>query len=53
MSPRELRQAVFSKLAQGAFEEAIPDLEMLIEMLGESKTPSVQAGMEMIYYNLG
>jgi len=45
--------AVFSKLAQGAFEEAIPDLEMLIEMLGKSTTPSVVAGMEMIYYNLG
>lgn len=53
LTPRELRQAVFSKLAQGAFEEAIPDLEMLIEMLGDSTTPSVQAGMEMIYYNLG
>jgi TolA-binding protein len=53
VTPRELRLAVFSKLAQGAFEEAIPDLEMLIEMLGDSTTPAVVAGMEMIYYNLG
>ncbi|MBT3295525.1 MAG: tetratricopeptide repeat protein [Verrucomicrobia bacterium] len=53
LSPREIRTAVLSKLGQGAFEEAIPDLMMLIEMLGDSSNSSVQAGMEMIYYNLG
>ncbi|MDP6810607.1 MAG: tetratricopeptide repeat protein [Kiritimatiellia bacterium] len=53
MTPRELRQSVFKKLAQGAFEEVIPDLEMLIDMLGDSKNTSVKAGMEMIYFNLG
>ncbi|NQU38466.1 MAG: tetratricopeptide repeat protein [Lentisphaerae bacterium] len=53
LTPRELRTSAFSKLASGAYPEAIPDLEMLIEMLKDSSTPSVQAGLEMVYYNLG
>ncbi|MGQ9663065.1 MAG: tetratricopeptide repeat protein [Kiritimatiellia bacterium] len=51
-TPRELHQRAQSKLAQGAYGDAIPDLENLIQLLGTSEVPSVKAQMEMVYYNL-
>lgn len=53
MSPRELRQSAQLKMARGAFIDAIPDLQQLIEYLGDSKRTAVIASLEIIYFNLG
>ena len=52
-TPRELREQANLKLARGEFMDAIPDLQQLIEWLGDSETPRIQASMEMVYYQLG
>jgi len=51
-SPRELRQSANTKLAQGAFVDAVPDLEQLIAYLGQSKDARIVASMESVFYNL-
>jgi tetratricopeptide (TPR) repeat protein len=50
---RETRMAAQAALTQGAFAEAIPLLEQLIEWLGSSTAPAIQAELEMVHYNLG
>jgi tetratricopeptide (TPR) repeat protein len=52
-TPRELRQAANEKLRVGDFMGAIPDLQQLIEYLGNSDDKRVQQSMETIFYNLG
>jgi TolA-binding protein len=51
-TPRELRQNANNKLAKGAFEDAISDLEQLIQYLGESKDDRIKASMDAVFYNL-
>ena len=50
---RELRQAANEKLRVGDFMGAIPDLQQLIEYMGESTDDRVIRSMEPIFYNLG
>ena len=50
---RELRQSAFKKFAQGEFESAIPDLQILIDTLKGAKNSQILAEMEVLYYNLG
>lgn len=50
---REIRESANAKLAQGAYGEAIGDLQALIEILGPSKRSDVRAGLEHIYFSLG
>lgn len=51
-TPRELRQSANTKLARGAFVDAIADLEQLIAYLGETKDPRIKSSMESVFYNL-
>jgi tetratricopeptide (TPR) repeat protein len=51
-TPRELRQSANTKLARGAFVDAIPDLEQLVSYLGDSNEPRIKASMESVFYNL-
>jgi len=51
-TPRELRQEANTKLARGAFVDAIPDLQQLIQYLGESKDARIKSAMESVFYNL-
>ena len=50
---RETRQAAQAALTQGAFGEAIPLLEQLIDWLKTSTAPAVIAELESVHYNLG
>ena len=50
---RETRQAAQAALTQGAFGEAIPLLEQLIDWLKTSTAPAVVAELESVHYNLG
>ena len=50
---RETRQAAQAALTQGAFGDAIPLLEQLVEWLKSSTAPSIIAELESIQYNLG
>ena len=52
-SPRELRELANLKLARGEFMDAIPDLQQLLEMLGDSTEPRIINSMEMVFYQLG
>ncbi|MDI6775086.1 MAG: tetratricopeptide repeat protein [Verrucomicrobiota bacterium] len=52
-SVNELRQSATMKLARGAFDGAIPDLQKLVELIGDSKDPRIRASMEMVFYELG
>lgn len=51
-TPRELRQSANTKLARGAYLDAISDLEQLIIYLGESKDDRIKASMDPIFYHL-
>ncbi len=51
-SPRELRELANLKLARGEFMGAIPDLQQLVDMLGESSNPRIINSLEMVYYQL-
>jgi len=53
LSPRELQTEANEKLARGDFLDAIPYLQQLILLLGESEKSHIVAAMEMVYYNLG
>lgn len=52
-TPKELHMKAGVALDQGDYEAAIPALSALIQMLGDSKTPAVVSGLEMVYFNLG
>lgn len=52
-TPREVRERAIQKLAGGDFAGAIPELELLIDMLGKSDRGLVVGSLEYIYYNLG
>jgi len=51
-TPRELREEAGRAMAMGDYMAAIPPLQELIALLGESKTPDVVNSMDMVYYNL-
>jgi len=50
---REMRESANAKLAQGAYAEAIGDLEGLIAVLGESTRDDIKSGLEHVYFSLG
>lgn len=50
---REIRESANAKLAQGAFADAIGDLQALVDILGTSPRDDVKAGLEHIYFSLG
>jgi tetratricopeptide (TPR) repeat protein len=50
---KEVRAQAQAALAVGAYEDAIPPLQQLIEWFGESPTDSMKAEMEDIYFRLG
>lgn len=52
-SPKEVRAAANTALAQGEFGAAIEYLELYISYLGSSTKPQVVRSLEPIYYNLG
>jgi TolA-binding protein len=51
-TPREIRQKAMMALSQGAYEDAIPLLQQLIEMFGKSTKETTIAQMEGIYYTV-
>jgi TolA-binding protein len=51
-SPRELQEEARIKMSTGDFMGAIPPLQQLIQLLGESANPQTVAGLEMTYYNV-
>lgn len=50
---REIRDSANAKLAQGAFGDAIGDLQALIDILGSSPRAEVKTSLEHIYFSLG
>ncbi len=52
-SVNELFQAVNLSMSKGAFADAIPDINQLIEWLGESKDAGVRLRMQGVFFNLG
>ncbi len=50
---KEVRAQAQAALAVGAYEDAIPPLQQMIEWFGESPTDSMKAEMEDIYFRLG
>ena len=52
-TPRELRTKASSAMAAGAFEDAIPPLEQLLEWYKDSKDDVIMADMESLMYSLG
>ncbi len=52
-TPAVVKKAASRALAEGAFSEAIPLLEQLLDWFGDSDTSSVQAQMETVRFSLG
>ncbi len=52
-SVNELRQAAVLELTRGRFAEAIPHLQKLVELLGESKDPRIRLSLEPVFFELG
>jgi TolA-binding protein len=46
-----IRETAFRRFTSGEFAEALPYLEQLIEIQGNSKSSQIQAGMERVFYN--
>ena len=52
-TPRELRTQASAAMAVGAFADAVPPLEQLLEWYRQSKDPVVVSQMEAVTYSLG
>ncbi len=52
-TPKEVKAKALAALAMGAFEDAIPPLQQLVEWFGSSTKEGTIAEMEEIYYSLG
>jgi TolA-binding protein len=52
-SVNDLFKAVNMNMAKGAFAEVIPDIQQLVEWLGDSKKPDTRMRMRGIFFNLG
>ncbi|MBP7275653.1 MAG: hypothetical protein KBA51_05570, partial [Kiritimatiellae bacterium] len=52
-TPRELQTQASAAMAIGAFADAVPALEQLLEWYRESKSPVVVSQMESVTYSLG
>ncbi len=50
---KEVRAQAMAALAAGAFEDAIPPLQQLVEWFGNSTKDSMKAEMEDVYFRLG
>ena len=52
-SPKELRARATQALNAGAFEDAIPPIQQLIDWYKDTKDPTIVGELESLYYNLG